>query len=126
MFITDVQTPEQPTNVTVVYVSSSSATIQWTVTLISYTPEQYVVQFGLRQNQLNQTGFTVNGNQNLSVVNETHTVVIDALLPDTTYYFRVVARNAFGSTHSRIGAFTTLLIQKGNFVLFYEYLNCKR
>ena len=95
--------------------SSSSATIQWTVALISYTREQYTVQFGLRQNQLNQTGLTVNGNQNISMMNETHTVVIDGLLPDTTYYFRVVARNAFGSADSRIGTFTTLLNQKGSF-----------
>ena len=38
-----------------------------------------MVQFGLRQNMLNETSTTVDGNRNVSVMNETHTLVIDDL-----------------------------------------------
>ena len=105
---TAAQAPVQPTSVTVVNVSSSSAIIQWTVALISYTPEQYMVQFGLRENMLNETSTTVNGNWNVSVMNETHTLVINDLHSGTTYYFRVISRNTFGSAQSNLVTLTTL------------------
>ena len=111
--ITAAQAPAQPTHVTVANVSSNSVIIQWTVRLISYTPEQYMIQYGLVLNILNQTGTTVNGNRNVSVVNETQVLVVDSLLPETTYYFRVIARNALGPTQSEIGTFTTLPKQQG-------------
>ena len=111
--ITAAHAPAQPTNVTVANVSSSTVIIQWTVRLISYTPEQYMIQYGLRLNILNQTSTTVNGNRDVSVANETQVLVVDSLLPETTYYFRVIARNAFGSTQSEIGTFTTLPEQQG-------------
>ena len=116
-FYTAAQAPAQPTNVRVANVSSSSAIIQWTVPLISYTPEQYMVQFGLRQNMLNETSTTVDGNRNISVVNVTHALVLDVLLPGTTYYFRVIARNGFGSAQSSLGTLTTLLMQQGTKLL---------
>ena len=72
-----------------------------------------MIQYGLLLNILNQTSTTVNGNRDVSVANETHVVVVDSLLPETTYYFRVIARNAFGSTQSEIGTFTTLPKQQG-------------
>ena len=107
------QAPAQPINVTIANVSSSFTIIKWTVPLISYTPEQYMIQFGLVLNILNQTSTTVNGNRNLSVVNETHVLVVNGLLPETIYYFRVIARNAFGSRQSDIGTFTTRPKQQG-------------
>ena len=64
-------------------VSSSSVIIQWTVSLISYTPEQYMVLFGLRENILNETSTAKDGNRNISVVNITHILVLDVLLPET-------------------------------------------
>ena len=72
-----------------------------------------MIQYGLRLNILNQTSTTVNGNRDVSVANETQVLVVDSLLPETTYYFRVIARNAFGSTQSEIGTFTTLPEQQG-------------
>ena len=119
IIIAAAQAPAQPTNVTVANVSSSSATIQWTVPLISYTPEQYMVQFGLTQNMLNETSATVDGNRNISVMNVTHTLVLDVLLPETTYYFRVIARNGFGSAQSSLGTFMTLPKQQGDLYLFF-------
>ena len=50
-----------------------------------------MVQFGLRENMLNETSTTVDGNRNVSVVNETHTLVIDDLHSGTIYYFRVIS-----------------------------------
>ena len=114
------QVPAQPINVTVANVSSNSAIIQWTVPLILYTPEQYMVQFGLRQNLLNETSTTVDGNQNIY---ETHTLVVDDLHSGTTYYFRVIARNGHGSVQSSLGTFMTLPKQQGN--LFSIFLSSK-
>ena len=85
-----------------------------TVCLISYTPEQYMIQYGLRQNMLNETNTTVDGNQNISVVNVTHTLVLNVLLPGATYYFRVIARNGFGSAQSSLGTFMTLSKQQSD------------
>ena len=76
-----------------------------------------MVQFGLRQNMLNETSTTVDGNRNISVVNVTHTLVLDVLLPGTTYYFRVIARNGFGSAQSSLGTLTTLPMQQGTKLL---------
>ena len=63
---------------------------------------------------LNETSTTVDGNRNISVVNVTHTLVLDVLLPGTTYYFRISARNGFGSAQSSLGTFMTLLKQQGD------------
>ena len=115
------QVPAQPINVTVANVSSNSAIIQWTVPLISYTPEQYMVHFGLRQNLLNETSTTVDGNQNISVVNETHTLVVDDLHSGTIYYFRVIARNGYGSVQSSLGTFMTLPKQQGKSFLHFPF-----
>ena len=78
-----------------------------------------MVRFGLIQNMLNETSTTVDGNQNISVVNVTHTLVLNVLLPGTTYYFRVIARNGFGSVQSSIGTFMTLPKQQGDLFSFF-------
>ena len=76
-----------------------------------------MVQFGLQQNLLNETSTTVDGNRNVSLMNETHTLVIDNLHSRTTYYFRVIARNGHGSVQSSLATFMTLSKQQG-------HLNC--
>ena len=67
-----------------------------------------MVQFGLRENMLNETSTTVDGNRNVSVMNETHTLVINDLHSGTTYYFRVISGNTFGSAQSNLATLTTL------------------
>ena len=73
-----------------------------------------MIQYGLRQNMLNETNTTVDGNQNISVVNVTHTLVLNVLLPGTIYYLRVIARNRFGSAQNSLGTFMTLSKQQGD------------
>jgi len=75
--IKDAQAPAQPANVTVTNVSSSSATIQWTVPFITYTPEEYVIRYGLNQGSLDLTSTAVQGNLNVSVMYETHSFVLN-------------------------------------------------
>ena len=120
-YISAAQIPVQPANVTVTDVSSSSAAIQWTVRLITYTPEEYMIHYGLSQDMLHLTSTTVQGNMNVSVVYETHSLIVNDLLPETTYHFRVVARNAFGSARSGIGTFATLPKRQGKYSIKQAY-----
>ena len=86
-----------------------------------------MVLFRLRENILNETSTAKDGNRNISVVNITHILVLDVLLPET---YRVIATNRFGSAQSSIGTFMTLLKQQGyispfSFLLkLCEDLNC--
>ena len=57
-----------------------------------------MVQFGLRQNMLNETSTTVDGNKN--VMNEAHTVVIDDFHSGTNFTTSTLARNEYGSEQS--------------------------
>jgi len=72
-----------------------------------------VIHYGLNQHSLHLTSTTVQGNPNVSVMYETHSFVINNLLPEIIYHFRVIARNGFGSGRSGIGTFTTLSKQEG-------------
>ena len=65
-----------------------------------------MVQFGLRQNMLNETSITVDGNKN--VMNEAHTVVIDDFHSGTNFTTCTLTRNGYGSEQSSLGTFMTL------------------
>lgn len=94
-------------------VTPHSATIQWRVPEIAYTPEEYKVLYGTTQANLDFQSGTIAGSQNYSAVNETVSVVLSRLLPETTYYYRVTARNTATSTMSMIGDFVTPASEEG-------------
>jgi len=72
-----------------------------------------VIHYGLNQRSLHLTSTAVQGNPNVSVMYETHSFVLNNLLPEIIYHFRVIARNGFGSGRSGIGTFTTLSKREG-------------
>lgn len=81
----------------------NSAAINYTIGT-NNTPTTSIINYGLSATSLtNQVaGFLVNVPNSVSDV-----AVLPNLLPNTTYYYKVFATNAMGSTSSEIGSFTT-------------------
>ena len=95
-------------NVSALNATSQSVLIIWRVQEVTYTSEQYVVQYGLDERNLAQESSTVAGNENAS-----YKVALRDLLSGATYYYRVVATNTFASTESDIGTFQTPTKESG-------------
>ena len=84
------------------------ATIQWTVTSLSYGPETYVVQYGKDMNNLNETSSMETSGGDITRTNFYLSVGLTSLQISTTYYYRVIAMNdGIGVTQSDIGTFNT-------------------
>ena len=94
--------PLAPTSVTVSAITSTSAVISWTIPVIPSTVESYFVTYGLEPNALISVSPTHNSGLNA------YTQLLAGLDPSETYYFRVVATNAVGSSGSDIDSFMTL------------------
>ena len=99
--------PIQPTNLTVVDITPYRATIQWTVTSIAYTPEQYVVLYGLNESSLIWESDIVTGTMELNNIDESYSVVLTGLTHNAVYYYQVSSTNTEGSTNSDTEMFRT-------------------
>ena len=91
-------------------VGLTSATIQWTVSIIRYTPETYTVWYGtsiysyssLRESEPVESG------SDFVTPNQTFSVNLTGLLPATEYSFWVVPRNDYYSyQYSYLSTFIT-------------------
>ena len=107
------ETPAKPTNIRTTFITSNLVVIQWRVSTITYTPEMYVVVYGLSEATLDQQSTAVMGNRDTSAANELFSVTLTELQLDTTYHYRVIATNAHDSKSSDAGVFTTLLEDEG-------------
>ena len=92
---------------TAVNIVHNEATIQWTVTSITYTPEQYIVLYGLTESSLTQESDMVNGTMDFNSINDTYSVKITGLDYNTVYYYQVRSTNTEGSTNSDVVMFQT-------------------
>ena len=101
--------PMQPTDIVHTVLSSEVAEIQWLVPAIMYTPENYTVSYGKSQALLNYTSNVVVSTNNISRTNQIYSVTLNDLEANTTYYYRVVARNNIGANSSEIEEFVTAL-----------------
>ena len=85
-----------------------SATIQWTVPSIAYTPETYVVKYGTSQDSLDLTSDSQHSGPDINIGSRTYSVRLSNLEPATTYYYKVVATNtADRSSESSVHSFVT-------------------
>ena len=75
-------------------VTHNSATIQWTVPSIVYTPETYVVRYGT--NDVNRMSDVVPSGSDISVTDLTLTVELTGLEQLTLYMYQVVSSNDVG------------------------------
>ena len=104
--------PEQPTGLGFDDITYTAAVLEWTIPYISYTPENYQVRYGLTEANLDQASQIVDGGTDLVSTNQVFSVGLTGLLPDTTYYWKVVASNSFTTTESSIGTFVTVPLRK--------------
>ena len=89
--------------------SSTEALISWLVPEIAYTAEDYTVMYGTNRSFLNYSSATVTGNRDISSVNQMYSITLDELLPNTSYYYQLIAENTIGTNSSEVRAFMTPL-----------------
>ena len=104
--------PSQPTSVRYINTTHSTATIEWRISSIAYTPETYYVEYGTSRSVLNQQSRSIESGSDLTITNQLYSVDITGLMSNTTYYYRVVASNSFTSTPSTISSFVTITLRK--------------
>ena len=105
--------PEQPTSLRATGTSFNRATIQWTVSMIAYTPETYTVHFGTSSGSLTPFSQQRQSGDNFTATNLQFSVQLTGLTPATNYSYRVVATNTIGRTAmSAIRMFRTLDTRK--------------
>lgn len=101
-----------PTAIQHTNTTHSTATIEWRISAISYTPESYYVEYGTNVASLNQQSSTATSGSDLTVTNQIYSVVITELLSNITYYYRLVSTNSFTSTRSYLNTFVTVSVRK--------------
>ncbi len=84
-----------------------TATIQWTIPLIAYTPETYVVYYGTDMSTLDRKSDTVSSGNDFAATNIRLFVELVGLTFSTEYYYQLVANNTFASNSSEVMNFTT-------------------
>ena len=100
--------PMQPTNVRVITTSATTATVQWTVPLIAYTPETYVVSYstGSLTRQVLMSD-PVESGADFDAVNQTFSVELTGLEPNTAYNYQVISSNTVGTNTIETNTLTT-------------------
>ncbi len=104
----------QPTAVQYTNTTHSTATIEWRITEIGYTPENYFIQYGTSALSLSQRTQSIGSGSDLTITNQIYSEMISGLASNTTYYYRVFASNSFASTTSSIGSFVTVPLRELN------------
>ncbi len=77
-----------------------TATIQWTVPVIAYTPETYVVYYGTDMSTLDGMSDTVSSGSDFEITDLQFSVLLTDLMVFTPYYYQLIATNTISSTTS--------------------------
>ena len=99
--------PEQSISLNAVNVNRTTADLTWVTPRFVYGTEIYAVQYGLSAIALDQVTDQVFSGLDTSLTDQTFSVSLEGLEPNTQYYFRVVALNILDSTTSDLGMFST-------------------
>ena len=86
---------------------STQAVINWIVTSIAYTSEDYYIEYGISNDSLAMRSEIINGSDDLTSTNLVYSANITGLRPFTQYYYRLVARNSFITTETPIQTLQT-------------------
>ena len=100
------------------------AVIHFTITSVSYDPEDYTVVYGTSMdtlttvsrafNHTDPTGLTFFADTNLK-----YSITLDELKSYQMYYYLIRATNSHGSSSSTIGTFTTAQTSEEYFLAFF-------
>ena len=84
----------QATNVRVGSTDATTATVQWTVPTIAYTPETYIVSYstGSLRHQVLMSD-PVESGADFDAVNQMFSVELTGLEPNTAYNYQVISSN---------------------------------
>lgn len=86
-------------------ITETSARISWTVPFLVSSQETYTIVYGINSSSLTEMSTPLNSiGPNVSIV---YTQSLLALDPAETYYFRIIASNAAGSSGTDIYSFMT-------------------
>ena len=99
--------PGKPVQLRHTNVTSDLAIVEWLIPEVTYTPETYTVRYGVDQMVLNFSSSMLTGTRDIAATNQVYSTSISGLLPNTTYFYQVVAVNVIGSNSSRIMQLTT-------------------
>ena len=119
--------PAAPTSLSVIQVNHRSAIIQWTVAMVTYDNESYIVMYGNDSNNLVYSSARVEGQSRLSGLvshcvsvyvcgcgecssPQRYSVEIRGLQSLTLYYYRVQAINSQGHMESELASFNTTAV----------------
>ena len=89
-----------PVSVIVTASDSSSLTVQWEISSISYTPETYHVEYGTEDTELDSQSPGQESGANIRISSQIYSQTLTGLQPLTTYYYRVLSINSAGSSTS--------------------------
>ena len=97
----------QPTNVRIITTNATTATVQWTVPLIAYTPETYRVSYSTDGNCQVLMSCPVESGVDFDAVNQMFSVELTGLEPNTTYNYQVISESTVSTTTSELQNLTT-------------------
>ena len=87
--------------------NATTATITWVVSSVAYSPEMYIVTYGVTNTDLDSMSEDVEGTQDITVTDVIFVITIGDLHPFRQYYYKIVAQNSLGSTQSGVYSFQT-------------------
>ena len=115
--------PEEPEIIEAVNETSTSVTVSWRVESVSYTPETYMVLYGISDSDQVESSRVVFGptqlHEILSINGAEYRVTLTDLKPYTGYYYYVNATNTEGSSISAVEYFQTN--EDGMLPLVHQY-----
>ena len=107
--------------------STTEVTVQWSVPVVTYSPEQYTVYYTTNSNgcpssdedyNKSVTVYGLNHTDFFTIRDQQYNVTLNNLQPITTYCYKVVATNRAGRSDSAAATFVTV-IQSSKFQLLY-------
>ena len=107
-------------DLTATEITGTSATIGWTVEYIS-VEQDYVVNYGTSEDNLDQTSDTVPSVTDTSLTNQEYSVSLTDLSAGTMYYYQVVATFESTTLESDTASFTTLELGTVNYTIIQSW-----
>ena len=88
--------------------TETSANITFSIPAITYTQEQYHIEFiGLELENTLMNSTVIDGVQNTSAINQSYSATLTGLEESNSYNFTIVSTNCVGRTKTQTTTFTT-------------------